>query len=58
MMWLKIILIFVILSLSYCDDVDEQVNIDEQVDVKEQPEFIEASEDTTSNPMKINAVIS
>ena len=52
MMWLKIILIFVILSLSNCDDVDEQV------DVKEQPEFIEANENTTSNPMKINAVIS
>lgn len=42
MMWLKIILIFVILSLSNCDDADEQV------DVEEQTQFFEAVEDTTT----------
>lgn len=51
MMWLKIILIFVILSLSNCDDADEQVN-------EEQTEFIEAVEETTTLDSTTNRVSS
>ena len=36
-MWLKIILIFVILSLSFCDEVEEeQTDVEDQTDVEEQ----------------------